>query len=155
VRPCLEPTVAPRRRAELRQTLLAGYEDDLELDPVGVVEEGCVVAGHVVVLLRLALDLGTVAAQPFCTLVDDVSRGRPERDVVDADRIAIEGGTRLPLTQTELDAVATEVVDGLTALADDRPARLPSERAKEVEVEGQASFERADDEVEVVKRARY
>jgi hypothetical protein len=37
---------------------------DLELDPVGIVEEAGVVPGAVVVLLRLVLDLQALLASP-------------------------------------------------------------------------------------------
>src|SRR5215213_4256416 len=65
------------------------YVDELELEAVGVVEEHRVVAGHVLVLLRAALDLGVAGAQPLRTLVDDRAGGSLEGQVVEADGIAV------------------------------------------------------------------
>ena len=62
---------------------------ELELEPVGVVEEHGVVPGLVPVGLRAALDLGVVRAQPLGPLVDGRPRGDLERDVVQADAVAV------------------------------------------------------------------
>ena len=64
--------------------------DDLQLDAVGVVEEERVVAGSVVVLARLAFDLGAAFREPACTLVDGGTVRREERDVVNTDGVAVE-----------------------------------------------------------------
>jgi hypothetical protein len=64
--------------------------DDLELDPVRVVEEDRVVAGHVAVLARGRLDLGADRDEPVVALVDDRARARLEREVVEADPVAVD-----------------------------------------------------------------
>ena len=78
-----------RRRGAVIGVLLSGgpvgHVDDLELEPVGVVEEHGVVAGRVAVLLRLALELGADRAQPLGALVDVGARERLEAEVVEAD----------------------------------------------------------------------
>src|SRR3954469_25428948 len=61
----------------------------LELDPVGVIEEHRVIPRAVAVLLRPALDRRALVAQPRRAVVDDLARRRRERDVVDADAVAV------------------------------------------------------------------
>ena len=54
--------------------------DDLELEPVRVVEEHRVVPRGVGVFLRLALDLGPDSAQPFGSFLDEpIATGLPAR----------------------------------------------------------------------------
>jgi hypothetical protein len=66
---------------------------NLELDPVGVVEEDGVVARRVAVFAWLALNRRVAAAgEPAGALVHDLARGRRKRDVVDADRVALDRG---------------------------------------------------------------
>jgi len=95
----------------------------LELDPVGVVEEDGVVARRVVVLRRTALDPGAVLAEPARPLVDDLTRGNVEADVVDADGVAVVGGVvgvGALLAQTQRGdtrALDREIVDRLALLA--------------------------------------
>src|SRR5215208_5995765 len=62
---------------------------DLELDPVRVVEENCVVPELVCVLLRTALDLGAGLADPARALVDRRARDRLERQVVEPDVVPV------------------------------------------------------------------
>ena len=63
--------------------------DDLELQPVRVVEEDCVVAGHVRVFLRLALQVRLGGAQPLGPLVHRGARRHLEGEVVQADRVPV------------------------------------------------------------------
>jgi hypothetical protein len=65
--------------------------DHLELEAVGVEEEGCVVAGRVVALARLAVDLGARLSRPGGDAVDNLARGGFERDVVQAGRVTVPG----------------------------------------------------------------
>src|SRR3954468_18102090 len=57
---------------------------DLQLDAVRIVEEDRVVPGLVPVLLRAALDLGPLLAQPVRPLVHRLARGGLESEVVEA-----------------------------------------------------------------------
>src|SRR5438067_4222096 len=76
---------------------LAWDVQDLELQPVGVEEEHRVVAGEVEVLLRLALELGADAGEPFRPVVDGPARERLECEVVEPDAVAIVRTFRLRL----------------------------------------------------------
>src|SRR5262245_60939111 len=98
---------------------VARHVDDLELDPVRVVEEDRVVAGDVPVLLRAALDRDAASAQPVRPLVDVAPRRRLESDVVDTDAVAVERflRRRLCLSQTERAARARDVPDRLATLS--------------------------------------
>src|SRR5438270_4692021 len=69
----------------------------LELDPVGVVEEAGVVAGAVVVLLQVVLDLQALLADPAQALIDDLARRRIKREVMNPDAVAIVAAGRLRL----------------------------------------------------------
>ena len=71
--------------------------DDLELDPVGVIEEDGVVARRVAVLPRWALDLRACADEPVVALVDGRPRARLEGDVVEAYPVAVESAKALRL----------------------------------------------------------
>jgi hypothetical protein len=126
--------------------------DELELEPVGVVEEHRVVPGLVPVGPGAALDLGVVGAEPVRALVDGSARDDLERDVVEADAVAVDlaAVSRRRLAQAERAARAREVVDGLAALALDLAQALPPERPQQPAVEGQAALDRGDDDVEVV-----
>jgi hypothetical protein len=139
-----------------RQALL-GHEDDLELDPVGIVEEAGVVARHVMPLLRLVLDLESLRPRPREPLVYDLARLGLEREVMESDRVTVVGARRrrLCLAQRErrADALAIEVPDGLAALADDLVGLDVAERREQLAVERQAPFERRDDEIEMVESA--
>ena len=85
----LEPRLeAPDLRDEVA---LARPVHELELDGVRVVEEDRVVAGRVVVLARAALDRRALLAQPRRALVDRRARRGAEREVVQADRVAVVG----------------------------------------------------------------
>jgi hypothetical protein len=129
----------------------------LELDPVRVVEEDGVVAGGVVVLLRPALDLEAAFAQPASPLVHDVPRADVEAQVMEADRVAVVRSRvriRLLLTKAERrDAgpLDREVPDRLAALASDLPEAGPADRAEQLTVERQAALDRADDEIDVAE----
>ena len=98
-------------------------EDDLELHPVGIVEEAGVVPRHVRPLLRLVLDLQPLRRRPGEPLVDGLPRGRLECEMVQPDRVAVvrsrRGGLRLAERERGADALAVEVPDGLASLADD------------------------------------
>jgi hypothetical protein len=63
---------------------------ELELEPVGVVEEHRVVPGLVPVGPRAAFDLGVLGAEPVRPLVDGSARDDLERDVVQADAVAVD-----------------------------------------------------------------
>ena len=93
------------------------------------------------------------AAQPVGALVDRAARRRLEREVVEADAVAVERllRRRLRLPQAERAARAREVPDRLAALALDLADAVPAERLEQLPVEGQAAEDRADDEVDVVK----
>jgi hypothetical protein len=126
---------------------------ELELEPVRVVEEDRVVAGLVPVGLRAALDLGAVVAKPLGALVDGGPRGDLERDVMEADPVAIVllVARRGRLAQAERAARAIEVVDRLAALAFDLARAVPAERAEQLAVERQAALDRGDDNVDVMQ----
>src|SRR5262245_12808578 len=80
-------------RFGVSMTLLSGRllrdVDDLQLEAVRVVEEHRVVAEHVPVLLRLALDLRVGVAQPRGTFVDGGARARLDGEMVQPDRVAV------------------------------------------------------------------
>ncbi len=63
--------------------------DELELEPVGVVEEQGVVARRVVVLAWAAFDVRLLVFQPGGALVDQRTAAGREGDVVDAHRVAV------------------------------------------------------------------
>src|SRR4029079_2990275 len=130
----------------------AGDVHDLQLDAVGIVEEHGVIAGLVPVLLRTALDLGALGAQPFGSLVHDRARHRLEREMVQADAVAVIGALtlRLGLAQTDRGARAPEVPDRLAAFALHLADAVPAERAEQIAVEGQAALDRRDDEIDVM-----
>src|SRR5215207_3341430 len=95
--------------------------DNLELDPVGVEEEGRVVARRVVALPGLAVDLDALLLGPGEGPVDRAAIGRFEGEVMQADRIAIDRlvALALSLAQAEraVEVGAAEVADRLPALA--------------------------------------
>ena len=62
---------------------------DFQLDAVGIVKEDRVIPRQIRVLLRAALDLGALCAQPVGPLVDDGAGAGLEREVVQADLIAV------------------------------------------------------------------
>jgi hypothetical protein len=68
---------------------LFGYVEDLELNTVGVVEERRVVPREVRVLARLVLDRRLALDEPAMTFVDDLTRGRGEREVMDPEAVAV------------------------------------------------------------------
>jgi hypothetical protein len=126
---------------------------ELELEPVGVVEEHRVVARLVPVGLGAALDLGVVGTEPFRPLVDGRPRRDLEGDVVETDAVAVvltfaRGGG---LAQAEGAVRAVQVVDRLAPFAFDLAVTVPAERAEQLTVEGQAPLDRRDDEVDVMK----
>src|SRR5215211_5348070 len=130
--------------------------DDLELEPVWVVEEHRVVPRRVGVLLRLGLDLGAVLAQPVGTFVDEPARVRLERDVVQADAVSVEAAGCVGLRRPQPDgrAGAPEVPDRLAALTLHLREPVPAEGPEEVAVEGEAALDRGDHEVDVVDAGR-
>src|SRR5690349_22785440 len=83
------PEVSSTRRAPF-----SGREgrnmEDLELDPVGVVEKNRVVPRRVRVFLRLALEPRAVLAQPCGALVDGGAQVRLDREVVQPDAVAVD-----------------------------------------------------------------
>jgi hypothetical protein len=79
----------PQLRRFVRKLRTRRDVEDLELDAVRVVEEERVVARDVGVLLRGALDLRSAVDRPPVAVVDDLARGRLERDVVDADAVTV------------------------------------------------------------------
>ena len=125
--------------------------DDLQLYAVGVVEKHRVVARHVRVLLRPALDLGTSFSQPLGPLVDDEPRRRLEREMVKPDPVAVVLlRRRLRLTEPDRAARPRQVPDRLAAFALDLPDAVPPERLEQLTVEGQAAQDRRDDEIDVM-----
>ena len=125
---------------------------ELELEPVGVVEEHRVVPRLVPVGPGAALDLGVVGAQPVGPLVDGRARDGLERDVVEADPVAVDLAAVLGrrLAQAEGAPRTCQVVDRLATLALDLAQPVPAERPQQLAVEGQAALDRGDDDVEVV-----
>jgi hypothetical protein len=125
---------------------------ELELEPVGVVEEHGVVTGLVPVGPGAALDLGVLGAQPVGPLVDGRPRDGLERDVVEADAVAVDRSAvfRRRLAQAERAPRTCQVVDRLAALALDLAQPVPAERPQQLAVEGQAALDRGDDDVEMV-----
>src|SRR5262249_14155350 len=94
--------------------------DDLELDPVRVVEEHGVVARNVGVFLRAALDLDArPLAQPIGPLVDGEAGRRLQAEVVQPDPVAVVAafGPGLRLSQPDRAARSREIPDRLAALA--------------------------------------
>src|SRR3954462_10070419 len=134
---------------------LARDVDELELEPVGVVEEDRVVAGRVEVLLRPALDLEALLPHPVRALVDDTARRGLDREVVQPDPIAVVALRRgLSLAEPDRAARPPQVPDRLAALALDLGHAVPAERPEEIAVEGQAGLDRGHDQVDVVDAAR-
>ena len=127
--------------------------DDLELHSIRVVEEHRVIPRRVGVILRVALDLGSVRAQPVGALVDDAARDRFEGEMVETDRIAVVRARRLRLAQADLRLVADQVPDRLAALALDLADPVPAERTEELAVERQAPLDRGDDEIDMMDAA--
>src|SRR5512133_607365 len=118
--------------------------DDLELDAVGIVEEHCVVPKRIRVLARRRLDLCADLPQPPLPLVDRRTTCGPEREMVQADLVAV---VRLPafrccLPQADRRGGAEQVVDRLAALALHFAEAVIAERAEEITVERQAPLER-------------
>src|SRR5437867_579821 len=105
---------------------------DLQLDAVGIVEEHGVVAQLVGVLLRTALDLGAVLAQPLGALVDGRAGDRVDRKVVQSDLVAVQRcrALRLRLAQADRRRRAPEVVDRLASLALDLADPCVAERER-------------------------
>src|SRR5436190_8898323 len=96
----------------------AWYVDDLQLHPVGVVEEDRVVPRDVRVFLRFALELHRLPAHPVGALVDLGARVRLEREVVEPDGVpVVRLRLALRLTQPHGRAGTREVPDRLPALA--------------------------------------
>src|SRR5581483_3131451 len=127
------------------------HVEDLELHPVGVVEEDCVVAGDVGVLLRLALEQRAVGPQPVGTFVHDRARRRLDREMVQADAIPVDVAiAALRFAQADRAACALQVPDRLAALALDLADAVPAERTEQLAVERQAAVDRRDDEVDVM-----
>jgi hypothetical protein len=130
------------------------HGDELELDPVGVVEEDGVVAREVGVLLRRGLDLGVAGEEPLVPLVDDRARRDLDREVMEADPVAVELPGRLRLPEADARPGPNEVGDRLAPLPLDLAHAVPAEGAEELAVEGKAALDRGDDEVEVVDPGR-
>jgi hypothetical protein len=132
--------------------------DDLELDPIWVVEERGVVALRVVrKLLGSAFGFDSLAEHPLPTPIDGRSRRRLERDVVDTDGVAVIGhrvSVRLLLSQTDPGVLRLQVPDGFTALALELQHTCPPKPSKQLRVEPLAPFDVADHEVEMVNSAR-
>ena len=125
--------------------------DDLELDAVGIVEEAGVVTRHVRPLAWLVLDVQPLSSGPVQTRVDCLARLRVERDVVDARCVPVVWLGRLRLTQTYRDTTLPDQVhDAFVALADDLTASVVPEHRQQLSIKRKASFERRQDEVEVV-----
>src|SRR5215210_3439045 len=125
---------------------------DLELEPVEVVEEDRVVPRLVRVLLWAALDRDALLSQPIGPLVDERARVSLEGNVMESEPVAVEAAGRVRLRGAQADggAGAPEVPDGLAPLALDLRQAVPPERPEEVTVERQAALDRGDDEVDMV-----
>src|SRR4051794_8508732 len=129
--------------------------DDLQLETVRVIEEHGVVAGEVRVLLRLALELDGLRPHPLGPLVDLRPRVGLEREVVQADAVAIElHVVHLRLAQSDRRARAGQVPDRLASLTFDLRDTVEPERPEELGVEGHAALDRRDDEVDVMDAGR-
>src|SRR5215210_7785342 len=125
---------------------------DLQLDAVGIVEEDRVITQLVRVLLGAALDLRALPAEPLRPLVDHAARRRLEREVVEADPVAVVWLVRCApgLTQADRAAGPREVPDRLALLALHLAVAVEAERREQLAGEGQAPLDRRDDEVDVV-----
>src|SRR5207244_3733989 len=101
--------------------------------------------------LRLALELDVLRAQPGGALVYLAARVRLEREVVQADAIAVVRlGFGQRLAQAERAARAAQIPDRLPALALHLGDGVEAERAEQLGVEGQAALDRGDDEIDVM-----
>jgi hypothetical protein len=127
---------------------------DFDLDAVRVIEEHGVIARRVGVLLRDALDPYTALTRPLGGAIDRSSRATVDRDVMNADRVAIMRLRVLRPPRAQANRAASvstnEVVDGLTALALDLVNPSPAKRSEEFPIERHAPIERADDEIQVI-----
>src|SRR5687767_4417416 len=101
--------------------------DDLELEPVRVVEEQRVVPRRVGVFLRFALDLRADLAQPLGPLVDGAARVGLESEVVEPEPVTVEAVGRVRLRRPQADGGTgpPEVPDRLAALALDLGDAVP------------------------------
>src|SRR5438876_4837548 len=93
------------------------HVDDLEFETVRVVEEHRVIPGDVRVLLRFALELDVVGAQPVRTLVHIRARRRLEGEVMQPHPVTVKWSVSgLSLPQTDGRPRAADVPDRLAAL---------------------------------------
>src|SRR5258706_6441416 len=109
--------------------LLSGREgrdsEDLQLDSIRVVEEHRVIPRQVRVFLRLALELGACLSQPLGAFVDDSARRDLECEMVQTERVAVDGSRRLRLTQPDRRLVPAQVPDRLAGLTFDLADPIP------------------------------
>src|SRR5580658_8172974 len=108
-------------------------------------EEHRVVGRRVVVLLRTGLDPRALLGEPPGTFVHRLARGRAERQMMDAEGVAVIrlAGVRLPFAQPdgEMRAGTSEVHDALSALAGDRAPAGEPEWPEQTAVEHEAALE--------------
>ena len=130
----------------------------LELDPIGVVEERRVVAGDVLrKLFRSALGLDVLGQNPLPALIDSVTRRRLEGEVMDTHGITIVGDRmriRLFLAEAEPGVRGLQVPDRLATLALELEHAAPAETAKKRGVESLAPINIGDNEIQVVNPSR-
>ena len=132
----------------------AGNVDDLQLDAVGIVEEHRVVPRQVRVLLRAALDLGALRAQPVGPLVDDARASRPRARGGGGRRGSGRTAVRSSLcaSRRPSEQPAPERYQIVSPRSPSTsPIRCKPSGAEQVAVEGQAALDRGDDEVDVMQ----
>src|SRR5690242_2150833 len=131
-------TPVPQRRLCGRRRRPRRLVDHLQLDPVGVEEEGSVIAGCVVrELVRRALGLDSLREHALPAVVDCLAAERLEGDVVDTDRVSVVGnsmGIRLLLAQAQPGVLGLQIPDLFSSLADQFEHRPPAERPQQVRV---------------------
>src|SRR3954464_3063746 len=74
----------------LLSSCVSWYVNDLQLDPVGIKEEHCVVPQRVRIFLWPTFDLRTLGRQPFGSFVHRAARCCLEREVVQPDLVTVE-----------------------------------------------------------------
>src|SRR5205809_601545 len=123
--------------------------DDLEFDPVGVVEERGVIALDIVwELLRRAFDLDALLENPLPAPIDGIARRCLERDVVNAYGIpVIRHGVRigLLLSQPEPRVRSLQIPDLLAALSFEFKYATPAQTSEKTGIERFAPLDIGDD----------
>src|SRR5579863_10356353 len=102
----------------LRSQAEVGHVQELELEPIRVVEEHRVITRQVAVVLRLTLDRPASSAHPLRALIHGGPRRDLDGEMVQAYRIPVDRpGLALRLAQADRRSASAQVPDGLAALA--------------------------------------